>query len=113
LALREGPLLITEVDPGTVFSRLKALVGEWDVESSSGKAHSRFELIARGSVLLLVKNGKPEIILKVRVADNTLGSGLGSLPVNLDLRFAYGTFWSRQFRRTFSLWSVGLVCIGD
>ncbi|HEY6370499.1 MAG TPA: hypothetical protein VIX37_07965 [Candidatus Sulfotelmatobacter sp.] len=42
----------TEVDPGTAFSRLKALVGEWDVESSSGKAHSRFELIARGSVLL-------------------------------------------------------------
>jgi hypothetical protein len=42
----------TEVDPGTAFSRLKALVGDWDVESSQGKAHSRFELIAGGSVLL-------------------------------------------------------------
>jgi hypothetical protein len=41
-----------EVDPGTAFSRLKALVGDWDVESSRGKAHSRFELIAGGSVLL-------------------------------------------------------------
>jgi hypothetical protein len=42
----------TEVDAGTAFSRLKALVGDWDVESSQGKAHSRFELIAAGSVLL-------------------------------------------------------------
>ena len=42
----------TDVDPGTAFSRLKALVGDWDVESSQGKAHSRFELIAGGSVLL-------------------------------------------------------------
>ena len=42
----------TEVDAGTAFSRLKALVGDWDVESSRGKAHSRFELIAGGSVLL-------------------------------------------------------------
>jgi hypothetical protein len=42
----------TEVDPGTAFSRLKALVGDWDAESSQGKAHSRFELIAGGSVLL-------------------------------------------------------------
>lgn len=41
-----------EVDAGTAFSRLKALVGDWDVESSHGKAHSRFELIAGGSVLL-------------------------------------------------------------
>jgi hypothetical protein len=42
----------TEVDAGTAFSRLKALVGDWDVDSSRGKAHSRFELIAGGSVLL-------------------------------------------------------------
>jgi len=42
----------TAVDPGTAFSRLKALVGDWDVESNQGKAHSRFELIAGGSVLL-------------------------------------------------------------
>ena len=42
----------TEVDAGTAFSRLKALVGDWDVESSHGKTHSRFELIAGGSVLL-------------------------------------------------------------
>jgi len=42
----------TEVDAGTAFSRLKALVGDWDIESSRGKTHSRFELIAGGSVLL-------------------------------------------------------------
>jgi hypothetical protein len=42
----------TEVDARTAFSRLKALVGDWDIESSRGKAHSRFELIAGGSVLL-------------------------------------------------------------
>jgi hypothetical protein len=42
----------TEVDAGTAFSRLKALVGDWDIESNRGKAHSRFELIAGGSVLL-------------------------------------------------------------
>jgi hypothetical protein len=42
----------TEVDAGEAFSRLKALVGDWDVESSNSKAHSRFELIAGGSVLL-------------------------------------------------------------
>jgi hypothetical protein len=47
-----GAAANTEVDPGTAFSRLKALVGDWDVESSQGKAHSRFELIAGGSVLL-------------------------------------------------------------
>jgi len=27
----------TEVDSGTAFSRLKALVGDWDVESTQGK----------------------------------------------------------------------------
>jgi hypothetical protein len=42
----------TAVDAGTAFSRLKALVGDWDVESNRGKAHSKFELIAGGSVLL-------------------------------------------------------------
>jgi hypothetical protein len=42
----------TEVDAGKAFSRLKALVGDWDVESSNSKAHSRFELIAGGSALL-------------------------------------------------------------
>src|ERR1700756_1109799 len=47
-----GAAANTEVDAGTAFSRLKALVGDWDVESSRGKAHSRFELIAGGSVLL-------------------------------------------------------------
>jgi hypothetical protein len=47
-----GAAANTEVDAGAAFSRMKALVGDWDVESSRGKAHSRFELIAGGSVLL-------------------------------------------------------------
>ena len=42
----------SNVDPRTAFSRLKTLVGDWDVNSSHGKAHSKFELIAGGSVLL-------------------------------------------------------------
>lgn len=42
----------TEVGAATAFSRMKALVGNWDVESSHGRTHSRFELIAGGSVLL-------------------------------------------------------------
>ena len=46
------PAANADVDAGTAFSRMKALVGDWDVESSRGKAHSRFELIAGGSVLL-------------------------------------------------------------
>jgi hypothetical protein len=41
-----------EVDASAAFARLKALVGEWDVESSSGKGHSKFEVIANGSVVL-------------------------------------------------------------
>lgn len=41
-----------EVDANAAFSRLKALVGEWDVESTHGKGHSKFEVIANGSVVL-------------------------------------------------------------
>lgn len=40
------------VDAAGAFARLKALVGDWNVESDHGKGHSRFELIAGGSVLL-------------------------------------------------------------
>jgi len=47
-----GAAANSAVDAETAFSRLKALVGDWDVESSHGKGHSRFELIAGGSVLL-------------------------------------------------------------
>jgi hypothetical protein len=42
----------SQVNTGAAFSRLKELVGDWDIESAQGKAHSRFELIAGGSVLL-------------------------------------------------------------
>lgn len=47
-----SPRANTHVDGAAAFSRLKALVGEWNVESHHGKGHSRFELIAGGSVLL-------------------------------------------------------------
>jgi len=40
------------VDSSAAFSRLKALAGEWDVDSPQGKAHSRFEVIANDSVVL-------------------------------------------------------------
>jgi hypothetical protein len=50
--IAEKAVANTKLDAGSAFSRLKALVGDWDVESSNGKAHSRFELIAGGSVLL-------------------------------------------------------------
>ena len=42
----------TSVDANTAFSRLKGLVGEWDVDSTQGKGHSRFEIIANNSVVL-------------------------------------------------------------
>jgi len=42
----------SKVDAAAAFSRLKSLAGEWNVESARGKARSRFELIAGGSVLL-------------------------------------------------------------
>jgi hypothetical protein len=42
----------SEVDANAAFARLKGLVGEWDVESTHGKGHSKFEVIANGSVVL-------------------------------------------------------------
>jgi len=64
----------TEVDPGTAFPRLKALVGNWDVESSHGKAHSRFELIAGGSVLLehFTEPGGQEMLTAYHLDGNRL-----------------------------------------
>src|SRR6476620_9657442 len=41
-----------KVDAAAAFSRLKGLAGDWDVESARGKAHSRFEVIAGGAVVL-------------------------------------------------------------
>jgi len=54
-AVAAGPATTTpdsKVDAPAAFSRLKSLVGEWDVESTRGKGHSRFEVIAGGSVVL-------------------------------------------------------------
>jgi hypothetical protein len=42
----------SQVDAAAAFSRLKGLAGDWDVESARGKAHSRFEVIAGGSVVV-------------------------------------------------------------
>jgi hypothetical protein len=41
-----------EVDSNAAFSRLKGLVGDWEVSSARGAGHSRFELIANDSVVL-------------------------------------------------------------
>lgn len=41
-----------EVDSAAAFFRLKALAGEWDVDSPQGKGHSRFEVIANNTVVL-------------------------------------------------------------
>jgi hypothetical protein len=41
-----------KVDAGAAFSRLKGLVGEWNIESARGKGQSQFQLIAGGSVIL-------------------------------------------------------------
>jgi len=62
------------VDAGVAFSRLKALVGEWDVDSSRGKTHSRFELIAGGSVLLerFTEPGGQEMLTAYHLDGNTL-----------------------------------------
>jgi hypothetical protein len=42
----------SRVDAGAAFSRLKGLVGEWNIESARGKGQSQFQLIAGGSVIL-------------------------------------------------------------
>ncbi len=53
-----------EVDASAAFSRLKGLVGEWDVESARGKGHSRIEVIANGSVVLehFIEPGSQEML---------------------------------------------------
>jgi hypothetical protein len=68
------PAANTEVDSGTAFSRMKALVGDWDVESAQGKAHSRFELIAGGSVLLehFTEPGGQEMLTAYHLDGNRL-----------------------------------------
>lgn len=62
------------VDAGGAFSRLKELVGDWDVESAQGKAHSRFELIAGGSVLLehFAEPGGQEMLTAFHLDGNRL-----------------------------------------
>lgn len=40
------------IDANAAFSRLKGLAGEWEVDSPQGKTHSRFEVIANGTVVL-------------------------------------------------------------
>jgi hypothetical protein len=42
----------SSVEANAAFARLKTLVGDWEADSSRGKVHSRYELIAGGSVLL-------------------------------------------------------------
>jgi hypothetical protein len=41
-----------KIDAGAAFSRLKSLAGDWNVESARGRGHSRFAVIANGSVVL-------------------------------------------------------------
>jgi hypothetical protein len=69
-----GMAAATEADAVTAFSRLKALVGDWDVESSRGKVHSRFELIAGGSVLLehFTEPGGQEMLTAYHLDDRRL-----------------------------------------
>ena len=47
-----GPAPEAKVDALAAFSRLKALAGEWNVESARGKGRSEFQVIAGGSVVL-------------------------------------------------------------
>jgi hypothetical protein len=42
----------SEVDAHAAFSRLKGLAGEWNVDSTRGRGHSRFDVIANDSVVL-------------------------------------------------------------
>jgi hypothetical protein len=68
-----GAAANSSVDAETAFSRLKALVGDWDVESSHGKSHSKFELIAGGSVLLehFTEPGGQEMLTAYHLVDGT------------------------------------------
>jgi len=42
----------SKLDAAAAFSRLKALVGEWEGGTKMGKAHVTYELVAGGSALL-------------------------------------------------------------
>jgi hypothetical protein len=68
-----GAAASSAVDAETAFSRLKALVGDWDVESSHGKAHSKFELIAGGSVVLehFTEPGGQEMVTAYHLVDGS------------------------------------------
>jgi hypothetical protein len=53
-----------EIDANLAFSRLKALAGDWEVSSARSQGHSRFEVIANGSVVLehFTKAGAEEML---------------------------------------------------
>src|SRR5579884_3213650 len=40
------------VDPAAAFQRLKTLAGEWEADSSMGKAHLTYEVIAAGTAVV-------------------------------------------------------------
>lgn len=52
LVAASRPVKASQLDAGVAFARLKILVGQWEADSSHGKVHSSYELIAGGSVLV-------------------------------------------------------------
>lgn len=71
---RGGSAARDDVDANAAFSRLKALAGEWNVESARGHGRSRFEVIANDSVVLehFTEAGAQEMLTAYHLDGNQL-----------------------------------------
>lgn len=57
MVMAAGPKAESAAGPAA-FARLKALVGEWDADTSMGKVHVSYELIAGGTSLVERESGE-------------------------------------------------------
>jgi len=51
-ALAAGPKVQSGIDSKTAYARLRTLAGEWEADTSMGKSHLTYELIAGGTALV-------------------------------------------------------------
>ena len=51
-AFAAGPKVQSGIDSKTAYARLRTLAGEWEADTSMGKSHLTYELIAGGTALV-------------------------------------------------------------
>jgi hypothetical protein len=51
-AFAAGPKVQSGIDSKTAYARLKTLAGDWEADTSMGKSHLTYELIAGGTALV-------------------------------------------------------------